>query len=141
MKIKSLKLAIKQKKFKMDALGAQITALLHEIDEKEQLLQANKDKREKIAHSNVTRVFDIENALLVLEELKRKDDTILQEIEALEEKIVNLRKELAQLLGEKQALEKLISKINNENASQQTAQENELANENFLRKNTPHIIS
>ena len=138
MKTKALKLAIKQKKIAMDQIGVQIAALVQQVDQMRRTIDANDAEIAAMQHADLQRVFDLANTSAHCQELRTINATIAKQIDSVHARIEELQAELAQLHGQKQALEKLVARSIKAQETRRTIQENELAHESFLRKNTHH---
>ncbi len=134
MKIKSLKLFIKQKKIEIEELSARITPLKMEREELQKQLQRNEEQIQTLEKLPAQRLFDLLLSHSHIGYLRSQNEKILTEMEQLQNKISILQKKLFQLFGQKKGLEKLLTRIIQEQKKKANEEENRLADENYLRK-------
>ncbi len=134
MKIKSLKLFIKQKKIEIERLSADMVPLKERMQKLEQELQENEKKIQALQERPVQQLFDLTLMHNHIADLHAQNEKIKAKIQKLYEEIFAYKKRLAELFGQKKGLEKLLRRIKEEQRKKAHQEENRLADENYLRK-------
>ncbi len=135
MKKHSFKFFIKQKQIAIDKLLAQIANINQEFKEIEDKIQKKQEYLNTLQNLQEDTIFSLKNKEQLQKEIKKRIKEYLSKKEKLEKEIEELKATLLQTNSEKKALEKLMKKEDEIKHLKQTQQENELANESYLRKN------
>ncbi len=134
MKPGSFRFFIKQKKIAQDRIAATIASLDGRILALRQRIEANERRIAALASATHQTIFELQNAHAAMEELRKENATISKQIDELQKRVIEQKKELAAIHAEKKALEKLQEKERKKRRHQQTEMENRLANESFVHK-------
>ncbi len=134
MKPGSFRFFIKQKKIAQDRIAATIASLDGRILALRQRIEANERRIAALTSATHRTIFELQNAHAAMKELRKENATISEQIDELQKRVIERKKELAAIHAEKKALEKLQEKERKKRRHQQTEMENRLANESFVHK-------
>ncbi len=133
MQIKSLKILIKHKKIELDQISAKLMAKkeqMFQLSTQKQKLQDRLQNIEEDAIENVAKALQSHKFASALRvEIKKIEDEMTKVTKEIEE----IKSQLKEAFGQKEGLEKMLKKLNNQIKEKEIIQEGRLADESFMR--------
>ena len=135
MKINSIKLFIKQKQILIDKTLGKLIELNKKFNEVERDIINAQKFYISLNEIGEQTVFCLKNKEKKQKEIKKIIQNYEHKKQKLNTEIKQLKEILKQYYSEKKALEKMLNKEEKNQQNKKVQQENNLANENFIRKN------
>ncbi len=134
MKKHSFMFFIKQKKREMEQLLTTIHSLNQEIEDIQGRIEQQKSKLEELQQISPTTIFCLQNREGLQQEITKSIKALQSQAAHLKNQLEKTKRIVHQLHSEKSALEKMLKKQEAWQRYKQIQQENEIANESFIRE-------
>ncbi len=133
MRAKSLKVFIKHKKIEIERISAQIFALRSELEGLQRKKTILSEEIRSLQRQHGTILFDLHLQQNYITELHEQIKGLTGQIAKIAERMEEIKKNLLEKKGQKEALEKLLERMKKAKVQKEYEKESRLADESFSR--------